>query len=186
VAASFMLLLALVFAMREQSGRTVRSFDLSTVAGVEPAAEHIFISEPFSLGQGGTGQAALDFTLVTSVRNSWLGVDAALINEDDGTAYEFGVEAAYYAGYEDGESWSEGSQSSSVTVPEVRAGRYVLRIEPSWQVMPLAMPYRVVLRHGVSRPGYGVLLVLVMGIFPLITWVRLRSFEQRRKEDMEE
>ncbi len=108
-----------------------RNFTLQTVPGVEPAAEHIVISEPFELGQKGQ-QFSVEVALRAEVENSWVAADVSLISEDSGMTWSVPLEVSYYHGYQDGESWSEGSRSTYAVVPTVPAGRYVLRIEPSW------------------------------------------------------
>lgn len=116
-----------------RSGHYARSWDVNTVAGVEPGAEHILISDPFELAKSGS-QVAVEVSLKTAVDNSWLASDVSLINEETGEAHTVGLEAAYYSGYSDGESWSEGSRTASAIIPQVPGGKYVIRIEPSWPV----------------------------------------------------
>ncbi len=116
-----------------RSGHYARTWDVTTVAGVEPGAEHILISDPFELAKSGS-QVAVEVSLKTAVDNSWLATDVSLINEETGEAHTVGLEAAYYSGYSDGESWSEGSRTASAIIPEVPGGKYVIRIEPSWPV----------------------------------------------------
>ncbi len=116
-----------------RSGHYARDWEVTTVAGVEPGAEHILISDPFELAKSGS-QVAVEVSLKTAVDNSWLATDVSLINEDSGEAHTVGLEAAYYSGYSDGESWSEGSRTASAVIPEVPGGKYVIRIEPSWPV----------------------------------------------------
>jgi hypothetical protein len=127
VATTAVLVLMMIFSIRAHR-YAGRAFYLKTVAGVEPAAEHIFLSEPFQLGDGGQGAVEVSL-LAPALQDSWIGADISLINDEDGTAFSFGAEDS---GYTDGESWTEGSRSAAVTVPAVHAGRYVLRVEPSW------------------------------------------------------
>ncbi len=116
-----------------RSGHQKYSWDINTVVGVEPGAEHILISDPFDLAKSGS-QVAVEVSLKTQVDNSWLATDVSLINEETGEAHTVGLEAAYYSGYSDGESWSEGSRTASAVIPQVAGGKYVIRIEPSWPV----------------------------------------------------
>lgn len=118
-------------AMRASGRQTQQSFVLNTVAGAEPSAEHIFLSEPFQLGKSGLGAASIELSAL-GLSNSWIDADLALINDEDGVARQFGLGVSYYSGYADGEFWSEGSVRASATLPAVPAGRYVLRVEPSW------------------------------------------------------
>ena len=133
--AFFGLLVAMTLAgVLGQHRRDRHDLSLKTVAGVEPGAEQIFLSEPFPLGRPGllSGRAAVEVELWAPVDNSWLGTDLALINDDTGETHVLALEVGYYSGVADGESWSEGSRRASAVVPRVSAGRYVLRVEPSW------------------------------------------------------
>lgn len=116
-----------------RSGHYTQTIPLRTLPGVEPAAEHVSISEPFDLGKKGQ-QFAVQARLRAEVENSWVATDISLINEDSGQVYSVSLEAAYYHGVDDGESWSEGSRAVDQVVPEVPGGRYVVRVEPSWPV----------------------------------------------------
>ena len=64
------------------------------------------------------------------VSNHWVFLGMALINEETNVAYDFGREISFYAGVEDGETWTEGSTTDEVTIPAVPAGKYFLRVEP--------------------------------------------------------
>lgn len=109
-------------------------FTYNTVAGVEPAAEHVIFSDPFQLGSW--GQQAVEIELRADVDNSWLGTDLTLVNEETGDTFAAGLEVSHYHGYDDGESWSEGSRNKSIVIPSVPSGKYVLRVEPAWPVVP--------------------------------------------------
>jgi hypothetical protein len=117
-----------------RSGYYRQIFPLRSVPGVEPAAEHIFISDPFDLGQKGQ-KFAVQVELRTTVENSWVAADVSLVNDESGDLYTVPLEASYYHGYSDGESWSEGSRTVDAVIPSVLAGRYVARIEPAWPVI---------------------------------------------------
>ncbi|MFO0572675.1 MAG: DUF4178 domain-containing protein [Polyangia bacterium] len=113
---------------------TVRYFRYSSVAGVEPSAEHVIFTDPFPIGT--SGQQAVEVELSSEVENSWMATDVSLVNEETGETFAAGLEVAYYHGVDGGESWSEGSRTKSLVIPQVPAGKYVLRIEPSWPVVP--------------------------------------------------
>ncbi len=63
------------------------------------------------------------------VRNSWVSVNATLVNTVTGKEYtvEEGIE--FYQGYSDGESWSEGSTRSDAYFTAIPAGSYKLQIQ---------------------------------------------------------
>ena len=73
---------------------------------------------------------AVRIDIQTNLQNRWLYFDLALVNTETQEATLFSKSLSYYSGYEDGEKWSEGSQNDSVTVPRVKPGTYVLRLDP--------------------------------------------------------
>ena len=120
---------------------------------------------------------------VADVDNNWIYLNYALINADTDTAYDFGREVSYYHGVDSGESWSEGSKTDDVVLPNVPPGNYYLRIEPEGNMTRLANPvvrYRVTVVRGV-QVGLSYLVALMALVVPaaLVTW-RSMTFEGRR------
>lgn len=139
--------------------------------------EAVFFSEPFTL----EGSAAnVEIELFAGTRNTWLAVNGALIHEDTGRVDLFGIESAYYAGVEDGESWSEGSQADTEYLSHVPAGRYVVRLEPQWERGKPMTPFRVQMTWGAPRLLHPVLAALALALVPLAAFWREKRFEQRR------
>jgi hypothetical protein len=64
------------------------------------------------------------------VENSWLEAEITLVNEQTGAEQDLNLGVEYYYGYEDGESWSEGSRKSEEMLSAVPEGRYHLVIVP--------------------------------------------------------
>src|SRR5262245_26589083 len=54
-----------------------------------------------------------------NVQNAWIYLNMALINDDTGTAYDFGREISYYSGADSDGPWKEGSQSAELFLPFV-------------------------------------------------------------------
>jgi hypothetical protein len=151
-----------------------------STSGVAPSAETAFFSEPFELNGHTTNMEA---HLSASVSNNWVGANCALINDDSGEVEAFALEASYYFGYEDGESWSEGSRSSTEYLSRVRPGRYVVRVEPEWETGKTMPSFRLVLTWGEPRIFYFVLAALLLVSVPFLAWWRERAFESRRWAD---
>jgi hypothetical protein len=59
---------------------------------------------------------------------TWFDVDIVKTGEDEGEVLDFGEQVSYYAGVEGGESWSEGSQSTSQVFKIGNPGQYKLKI----------------------------------------------------------
>ena len=127
-------------------------------SAAEPAGEVLF-SQPFHL-DGGHNVA---FELFSNVSNNWVYAALDLVNQDTGGVVSFDKSIEYYAGYDDGESWSEGSQTETEVIGPVEAGNHVLRVEAQHGGLG-EVALRVRIRQGVFRwpwfwVGLGVLVV---------------------------
>jgi hypothetical protein len=111
------------------------------------------------------------------VSNSWVYLSMALINDDTGTAYDFGREISYYSGTDSDGSWTEGSRRDSATILAVPPGRYYLRVEPEG---PTPTDYRVEVYRDVPTwwPFWLALIALI--IVPIVAFWRSRAFEYKR------
>ncbi|SHM99651.1 DUF4178 domain-containing protein [Chitinophaga sp. CF418] len=69
----------------------------------------------------------LDF--YSPVQNTWMDIEATLVDTKTGTEYSVNKGVEYYSGVEDGYSWSEGSQNGTVYINEVPHGDYTLKLE---------------------------------------------------------
>lgn len=131
---------------------------------------------PFIVDRGGN----LEVQVKAPVSNSWLYLDGALINEENGEVSEFDVEVAYYAGADVDGTWTEGSTSESRFIPRVSPGRYVLRLAPQWEPNRSPGTYEVVARSRVPRFYQLLLALLAIGAWPLVVLMRKVSFESQR------
>jgi hypothetical protein len=135
------------------------------------------ITEPFDV----TGTGNLQITVTSSVSNSWLYVDGALINEDTSSYEGFDLECSYYFGYDSDGSWTEGSQRASAYLGRVPPGKYRLRLAPQWEIgkaPPLSTD--VTVRRGVPRTYQFVLACLALLAWPFVLLLRYWSFEASR------
>src|SRR5579884_1797097 len=150
------------------------SYVFSPGAKLEPS----FVTPAFDL-KGHTSNVRIDIR--TDLDNSWAYFNLALINDTDGHTYDFGREVSYYHGYEDGESWSEGSNHDSATIPAVPPGRYYLRIEPELNDKQTSdLRYEVAVRRGVASYGIFGLAAVLLLIPPIIGTIKRGSFEAAR------
>ena len=69
----------------------------------------------------------LDFS--APVENSWMELEATLVNTKTGTEYSVSKGVEYYTGVEDGYRWSEGNQNASFYINEVPRGDYTMKLE---------------------------------------------------------
>jgi hypothetical protein len=94
-------------------------------ASAAEAPGTVVFSDKFHL-DGGKNVA---FALSANVDNTWLSAALDLVNDDTGAVVSVEAQIEYYAGVDDGESWSEGSRTASEVIGPVEAGNYVLRVE---------------------------------------------------------
>jgi len=92
----------------------------------EAAAKSVLLSEPFATERTTNMRAQI----FSPSSNNWVGVGADLISESTGEVRSFYLLSDRYSGVDGGEKWSEGSQSRSVWLSRVPAGRFVLRLDP--------------------------------------------------------
>jgi len=143
----------------------------------EPKGEASFVTDIFEL-DGRTSSVAV--TTSSQLRNQWIYVNYALINQDTGEAWDFGREISYYYGYDSDGSWSEGKNTDTVVVPSVPPGKYYLRIEPESDATHSGITYRVDVRRDVPVMGfYGLALLALLVPALIVTW-RVVGFERAR------
>lgn len=134
------------------------------------------ISQPFEL----TGsQKPATIEVEAGVDNSWIGMDAELVNEKTGQIHPAVVTVEYYHGYDDGH-WTEGSNRSSTSLPSVPPGRYHLALTPEADPSISTMPFRVRVSHGGLFWSNFFICLLALGAWPAWVWFRHHGFESRR------
>jgi len=75
---------------------------------------------------------SLSVQVTAPVDNDWFYAEYSLINDVTGEEQEFSGEIEYYHGYEDGESWHEGSKTTDLFLSSVPPGKYHLDIYPEF------------------------------------------------------
>jgi ribosomal protein S27AE len=191
IAAALLLpLLCVLFVFFELSGQHphVASLDVTMppVPGPYEAAPPVR-SIPFTIDRGPT---TLRVDLQTNAQNQYVGIDAALVSQSDGQAHHFYVETGYYSG-NDGESWSEGAQSTTVYVDRIKPGPYVVELVPLWESHPqpggptaLTPPNATVNVFAHERSPVSFCCSFVLLLIPLAwTFFRRSRFETRRNEN---
>src|SRR5579864_2862486 len=159
--------------------------------------EASFVTPVFQM-KGKTSGVELKIT--TDLANNWAYFNLALINNDDGQAFDFGREVSYYYGSDSDGAWSEGGKDSSAYIPSVPPGNYYLRVEPEMDAPPGAsssvvststgtrriparantVDYTLRLRHDVPNYNWFWIAVVLLLIPPIVHSVRRRGFESKR------
>ena len=109
----------------------------------------------------------LDVHIYAGLDNEWKSYALELYDEDGVKIYSKNFELSYYHGYEDGESWSEGSDETDIYIRVQRPGKYILRVRdfsPSKRCSN-----HVVVREGVWRLRY-FLIVFIMSIVGMLAY----------------
>lgn len=144
--------------------------------------ESVSYTERFEIKDART---TLEIELATDVSNGWVSVAAALIDDDTSEVRELYINAEEWHGVTDGESWQEGSSSTSEYLGKVPAGRYVMRFDAQWGrestvrsgVTPNAT-IRVI--EGKRSIGTFFLALIALALPLIIAVVRKITFESRR------
>jgi hypothetical protein len=173
--AVFLLALMAVFDMRAKK-ETVFS-QTYNYNRADAKNETSFVTDVFEL-TGGTATVAVK--TYAPVDNHWIYLNYALINQDNGQAWDFGREVSYYHGYDSDGSWNEGKQTDEVVIPTVPAGHYYLRIEPEADLSLPLVPYTVdVIRDVPVFAIYGIAFVALLLPALVLSW-RAYTFERSR------
>ncbi len=152
------------------------------------------ISEPFEVGPG----KVMKLGLHAPVDNSWIAMDAALVNLEGQVLAEAWGDVSYYRGVEGGERWHEGSQDSESYFRGPPPGTYrmILKAEggagsggpgpQGLEKMAAGVPLTVRLYQGGVMSRYFLIAAILLGLFPLFEYLRRRLFEARRWGPVEE
>jgi ribosomal protein S27E len=148
---------------------------LPTDVSGSPEAQRF--SKPFDV----SANVPLEVTVTAhGLYNSWLGLSVDLVNETTGEVIAVYAEPSRYSGTEDGESWSEGSDTEHKQTASVDKGRYVLRATPSFEGGH-PVDYTVKVQGddsvGFCCPFFMLLLLLVV---PIYYTIRSTGFETSR------
>ncbi|RYZ97130.1 MAG: hypothetical protein EOP47_22425 [Sphingobacteriaceae bacterium] len=135
-----------------------------------------FITPSFELKNN---SSALDFLIKSEIDNNWLEATVVLVNEKDNQSWEVTESIEYYHGYEDGESWTEGSQEAEVLLSGIPGGKYHLNIYPaSGDISNKNIHISINANPVVWRNVW--VTILLLCLYPLYAWYRMRNYEKRR------
>jgi uncharacterized Zn finger protein (UPF0148 family) len=137
-------------------------------------------SDPFTL----QGRKNISITASSDVENSWVYFEGDLINQDTGLVQPFDLPVEYYHGVEDGESWSEGQQTTTIYLSALPAGTYTLRLEGQWENWQQSSPgLSVAIVQGVPRGSHLLIALVVVSLIPGYALLRRFMFERSRWQD---
>jgi len=149
----------------------------------DSTASTSFASSKFQLTKFSSN---LQFDIEAPVDNSWLDMDASLVDDRTGKEYVIQQVVQYYHGYEDGESWSEGSTRETVWLNSIPSGTYFLRIQASrdttaggWNGL---RDFRLTVKNDVPSNRNLWIFIGLLLIWPIVQLCRILFFESRRWE----
>lgn len=134
-------------------------------------------SSAFNLANGTKN---VEVKLSTTIDNNWMNTGITLVNEATGDKYDLDLEAEYYHGYEDGESWAEGANWVSKVVSSIPEGKYYLIIHPEKPSNLPVVTIDVTLKRDTFVFSNGLLLLLALLIFPVYYFLKQKRFEEKR------
>jgi hypothetical protein len=144
-----------------------------------PDQGHVEFSEPFDLD----GHHNIEIEVrAPSLANNWAYVVVDLVNDATGSVIDLEAGLEYYSGYDDGESWSEGSTSKREVIGPQPSGKYLLRTETQ-SGGTADVPVFVTIRQGVFRFEYFALAFGVFCVPFLIVGLVDYTFERKRWEN---
>lgn len=139
----------------------------------------VTLSDPFVL-RGGVHAASVR-AHSEFAGNGYVALELALIHEASGKSDELDMDLSYFAGYSDGESWSEDHRSDETRLGSVVPGSYVLRVAPHFDAAyPRPDTTRVEVVQGVYLWLPFWLCLIALSLPPCVLWIRSQRFEARR------
>ena len=177
-----LLLLTLVFGVFVLStGRHKKVFENSYQFEPMKASEtpQVVFSDPFELG----GRGNIKISARSNVDNTWFFVEGDLIDDATGLVQSFAMPVEYYHGVEDGESWSEGTQTPDMYLSAMPAGKYTLRLEAQWEHWQQPAWVAIRVEQGAPRAVHLIVALIVISIIPLLVLFAHYRFEVRRWAD---
>ena len=155
----------------------------TNAAPIEPVdtppseAVKTFSTPHFTLGGG---DQRVDIDAAADVDNNWIDLDFRLVNVNTNDSFPAFLELSYYHGSDEDGPWSEGSYSSSVSIPSVPPGEYFLSVEPSADAQTNRVPFSVKVRSGGLFVSNLIVMLLLVLFYPAMLFWRRYTFEAER------
>jgi hypothetical protein len=149
------------------------SFDnLNSNSNPFGSKEKNIVSENFKLSGKNKN---VEMTVSAPVENNWISAEVELVNDKTGDSYPLEVGVEYYFGSENGEFWSEGSQTSSFLIENIPNGTYHLNISSA-----ATIPFAISVVRGVSEWSGFLWSFFWISLVPILIFWRKSRFERSR------
>lgn len=127
-----------------------------------------------------SGSSNLLFKLRAPVNNNWFSLGVTLVHTQTLQEYDFEISVEYYSGYEGGEAWSEGSQTTEELLSALPGGTYQVILQPYRETGSSVNNFALTVEEDVPIwSNFWITLLLIL-VFPVLLWYRQYSFEHRR------
>ncbi len=125
---------------------------------------------------------SLDISTESQLDNAWADFDLTLVNETNGMTFPVHQSLEHYSGVDDGERWSEGSNSKSDFIQHIPKGRYHMLVDVDSDAMKSygQLPFRVEVRHGATDGVNLVVLIFLLMLWPAWALIRHWMYESAR------
>ncbi|CAN5803051.1 hypothetical protein BH20ACI4_BH20ACI4_14130 [soil metagenome] len=139
-------------------------------------AQTIF-SQPFEIKGGRNVRVSAS---VPGINNSWVELDADLVNDQNNEVESVPINMEYYQGSDSDGAWTEGSKEEDATLSSLPGGKYTLRLAGSWGNWQQPQPLRIKVEQNVVRGVNFCCAFFVLAIIPLLALIRKFTFESKR------
>ncbi|SFN48457.1 protein of unknown function [Chitinophaga sp. YR627] len=120
-------------------------------------------------------------TINAPVDNSWVEVEATLVNKKDGTEYSVSKGVEYYSGVSEGERWSEGSQDAKVYLNSIPRGDYTVQLSATREKISMPLRYyHVTAYYDVSNLHNLFICIGLLLIWPVFKYIFTYYSEKNR------
>ncbi len=124
--------------------------------------------------------ANLEFSYYSNVSNNWAEAEILLVNDNTNEMRGLSLGAEYYSGYDDEGSWSEGDLNTNKLLSSVGPGTYHLNVKQTKGGNGGGNNFSLNVRYDVPIDSNFYIMLLIMTLFPAISWLRQRQFEKSR------
>lgn len=114
------------------------------------------------------------------IDNSWVELDADLVNEQNSDVESVPIQIEYYHGSDSDGAWTEGSKEQDATMSSIAGGKYTLRLAGSWGNWNQPLPLNVKVEQNVVRGVNFCCAFVVLLIIPLLAIFRKITFESKK------
>jgi len=135
-------------------------------------------SEPFLL-EGSTNNVALHF-VNSDINQTWMEVEASLINEETDEEFILTRELYFYTGSDSEGPWTDNNRSGTEIISNIPAGRYHLQLTPyfSSEIKETRLGIQVI--RGVPNRSNLYWLIAILALLCFLHYQRILYFEKKR------